>query len=165
MIQSNLSQDEKEVTHARQIKALRLLFLLLPPENYQLLHDVLILLHRVAAHQKQNLMSAVNLGTMFAPHILCPRKVCTHTKIVCSYYTHFQIMEGRNSWANKGKVKDKVRGILRKSKMIYEELKANLGIHFVKRKTLWQNSKDVEGKCFFFPQRFLSWTKVSETRT
>ncbi|XP_071523279.1 uncharacterized protein RhoGAP54D isoform X1 [Panulirus ornatus] len=75
MIQSNLSHDEKEVTHARQIKALRLLFLLLPPENYQLLHDVLILLHRVAAHQKLNLMSAVNLGTMFAPHILCPRKM------------------------------------------------------------------------------------------
>lgn len=75
MLQSHMSHDQKEAVHARQIKALRLLFLLLPPENYQLLHDLLILLHRVASHQKQNLMSAINLGTMFAPHILCPRKV------------------------------------------------------------------------------------------
>ncbi|XP_050740271.1 uncharacterized protein LOC127010358 isoform X2 [Eriocheir sinensis] len=75
MLQSHMSHDQKEAVHARQIKALRLLFLLLPPENYQLLHDLLILLHRVASHQKQNLMSAINLGTMFAPHILCPRKM------------------------------------------------------------------------------------------
>lgn len=76
MLQSHMSHDQKAAVHTRQIKALRLLFLLLPPENYQLLHDLLILLHRVASHQKQNLMSAINLGTMFAPHILCPRKVC-----------------------------------------------------------------------------------------
>ncbi|XP_042218361.1 rho GTPase-activating protein 19-like [Homarus americanus] len=75
MLQPHMSRDQKELTRARQIKALRLLFLLLPPENYQLLHDLLVLLHRVASHQKQNLMPAINLGTMFAPHILCPRKM------------------------------------------------------------------------------------------
>lgn len=75
MLQDHMCREQKEVVHTRQIKALRLLFLLLPPENYQLLQDLLILLHRVAAHQKQNLMSAMNLGTMFAPHILCPRKM------------------------------------------------------------------------------------------
>ncbi|XP_063871986.1 uncharacterized protein LOC135106627 isoform X3 [Scylla paramamosain] len=75
MLQSHMSHTQKAAVHTRQIKALRLLFLLLPPENYQLLHDLLILLHRVASHQKQNLMSAINLGTMFAPHILCPRKM------------------------------------------------------------------------------------------
>ncbi|KAK8739156.1 hypothetical protein OTU49_003506 [Cherax quadricarinatus] len=75
MLQSHMSTDQKDLAHSRQIKALRLLFLLLPPENYQLLHDLLMLLHRVAAHQKENLMSAINLGTMFAPHILCPRKM------------------------------------------------------------------------------------------
>ncbi|XP_042868903.1 uncharacterized protein LOC122251229 isoform X7 [Penaeus japonicus] len=75
MHQSHMSQEQKEVAHSRQIKALRLLFLLLPSENYQLLQDLLILLHRVAAYKEQNLMSAINLGTMFAPHILCPRKM------------------------------------------------------------------------------------------
>lgn len=79
-----MSQEQKEVAHSRQIKALRLLFLLLPSENYQLLQDLLILLHRVAAYKEQNLMSAINLGTMFAPHILCPRKV----SIYCLYYYH-----------------------------------------------------------------------------
>ncbi|XP_068224333.1 uncharacterized protein RhoGAP54D [Palaemon carinicauda] len=75
MLQDHMCQEQKEVAHNRQIKALRLLFLLLPPENYQLLQDLLILLHRVTAHKEQNLMSATNLGTMFAPHILCPRKM------------------------------------------------------------------------------------------
>ncbi|XP_045612507.1 rho GTPase-activating protein gacN isoform X2 [Procambarus clarkii] len=75
MLQSHMDDDKKEHAHARQIKALRLLFLLLPPQNYQLLHDLLILLYRVTLHQKENLMSAINLGTMFAPHILCPRKM------------------------------------------------------------------------------------------
>ncbi|KAK7021964.1 Rho GTPase-activating protein 19 [Halocaridina rubra] len=75
MMQSHMCKEQKEVVHTRQIKALRLLFLLLPPENYQLLQDLLILLNRVAANKKHNLMSAQNLGTMFAPHILCPRKM------------------------------------------------------------------------------------------
>ena len=88
MLQSHMSNDQKAAIHSRQIKALRLLFLLLPPENYQLLHDLLILLHRVASHQKQNLMSAINLGTMFAPHILCPRKVGTRFGFqgICDLY-------------------------------------------------------------------------------
>lgn len=71
------NNEQEELAQGRQVKALRLVFLLLPPENYQLLHDLLVLLHRVASHQNVNLMSAINLGTMFAPHILCPRKVGT----------------------------------------------------------------------------------------
>ncbi|KAK3879078.1 hypothetical protein Pcinc_016332 [Petrolisthes cinctipes] len=69
------TNEQEELAQGRQVKALRLVFLLLPPENYQLLHDLLVLLHRVASHQNVNLMSAINLGTMFAPHILCPRKM------------------------------------------------------------------------------------------
>lgn len=88
MHQSHMSQEQKEAAQSRQIKALRLLFLLLPSENYQLLQDLLILLNRVAAHKEQNLMSAINLGTMFAPHILCPRKVSDY--LLC-YYCHHSI--------------------------------------------------------------------------
>ncbi|XP_014668550.1 PREDICTED: rho GTPase-activating protein 19-like [Priapulus caudatus] len=60
---------------ARQVKAVQLLFLLLPPETYRLLRDLLNLLHRVTEVQEDNRMNADNLGTMFAPHILCPRKM------------------------------------------------------------------------------------------
>ncbi|XP_037084758.1 rho GTPase-activating protein 19-like, partial [Pollicipes pollicipes] len=61
--------------HNKQIKALQLLFLLVPAENYQLLKDLLHLLFKVSRRHKENKMTALNLGTMFAPHILCPRKM------------------------------------------------------------------------------------------
>ncbi|CAL4140048.1 unnamed protein product, partial [Meganyctiphanes norvegica] len=75
MVIPQMSNDQKELAYSRQIKALRLLFLLLPPENFQLLQDLLFLLNSVNRHQKQNKMSSINLGTMFAPVILCPRKI------------------------------------------------------------------------------------------
>ncbi|XP_076045556.1 uncharacterized protein LOC143027827 isoform X4 [Oratosquilla oratoria] len=75
MNQSTLDEEKKEFVQKRQIKALRLLFLLLPHENYRLLKDLLMLLNRVTKHQDQNKMTSINLGTMFAPPILCPRKM------------------------------------------------------------------------------------------
>ncbi|XP_018018675.1 uncharacterized protein LOC108675193 [Hyalella azteca] len=59
----------------RRIKALQLLLLLLPPCNFQLLKALLFLLHNIALHHLHNRMSACNLGMVFAPHIMCPRKM------------------------------------------------------------------------------------------
>lgn len=70
-----MTVDEKSMVHIRQIRAIRLIFLLLPSVNYDILKELLLLLHRVTSHQDVNKMTSLNLGTMFAPHILCPRKV------------------------------------------------------------------------------------------
>ncbi|KAA0203180.1 hypothetical protein HAZT_HAZT004502 [Hyalella azteca] len=59
----------------KRIKALQLLLLLLPPCNFQLLKALLFLLHNIALHHLHNRMSACNLGMVFAPHIMCPRKM------------------------------------------------------------------------------------------
>ncbi|XP_028324571.1 rho GTPase-activating protein 19-like isoform X2 [Gouania willdenowi] len=59
----------------RQIEALQLLFLLLPPANRSLLRLLLDLLHHTARNQNVNKMSAINLATMFAPHIIWPKNV------------------------------------------------------------------------------------------
>ena len=67
--------DQLNAAHNKQIKALQLLFLLVPAENYQLLKDLLFLLYKVSRRHSENKMNALNLGTMFAPHILCPRKM------------------------------------------------------------------------------------------
>ncbi|KAF0305691.1 Rho GTPase-activating protein 19 [Amphibalanus amphitrite] len=67
--------DQICAAHNKQIKALQLLFLLVPAENYQLLKDLLFLLYKVSRKHSENKMNALNLGTMFAPHILCPRKM------------------------------------------------------------------------------------------
>ena len=61
----------------RQIRGLQMLVLLLPDENADLLRHLLCLLHRVTLNADANKMNALNLGTMMAPHILCPRKVRT----------------------------------------------------------------------------------------
>lgn len=67
----------------RQIQALQLLFMLLPPANRSLLKLLLDLLYQTAKHQDKNKMSASNLALMFAPHIIWPKKVCfmSHTDI------------------------------------------------------------------------------------
>uniref|UniRef100_A0A672FWY9 Rho GTPase-activating protein 19 n=1 Tax=Salarias fasciatus TaxID=181472 RepID=A0A672FWY9_SALFA len=57
----------------RQIEALQLLFLLLPPANRSLLKLLLDLLYHTAKQQERNKMSAFNLALMFAPHLLWPR--------------------------------------------------------------------------------------------
>lgn len=59
----------------RQVEALQLLLLLLPPANRSLLKLLLDLLHHTARQQERNKMSAFNLALMFAPHVLWPRHV------------------------------------------------------------------------------------------
>ncbi|XP_054886287.1 rho GTPase-activating protein 19 [Poeciliopsis prolifica] len=60
---------------ARQIEAFQLLFMLLPPTNRSLLKLLLDLLYHTARSQDMNKMSAINLATMFAPHIIWPKNV------------------------------------------------------------------------------------------
>jgi hypothetical protein len=60
---------------SRLLRALQLLFLLLPTENRVLLKDILQLLYLTANHEGKNKMSADSLATLFTPHLLCPRKV------------------------------------------------------------------------------------------
>ncbi|KAL0964644.1 hypothetical protein UPYG_G00326940 [Umbra pygmaea] len=59
----------------RQIEAFQLLFMLLPPANRSLLKLVLDLLYHTARNQHKNKMSALNLATMVAPHIIWPKHV------------------------------------------------------------------------------------------
>ncbi|XP_023402628.2 rho GTPase-activating protein 19 isoform X1 [Loxodonta africana] len=59
----------------RQIEALQLLFLILPPPNRNLLKLLLDLLYQTAKKQDKNKMSAYNLALMFAPHVLWPKNV------------------------------------------------------------------------------------------
>ena len=76
MSDGKLKTNEEDSPRNIQIRALRLVFLLLPPPNYNLLRDLLHFLHSVSLKSRFNKMDAANLGTMFSPHILCPRKVC-----------------------------------------------------------------------------------------
>ncbi|KAF7645719.1 hypothetical protein LDENG_00199350, partial [Lucifuga dentata] len=59
----------------RQVEVLQLLFMLLPAANRSLLKLLLELLYHTARNQHANKMSAINLATMFAPHILWPKNV------------------------------------------------------------------------------------------
>ncbi|XP_036403200.1 rho GTPase-activating protein 19-like [Megalops cyprinoides] len=62
----------------RQIEALQLLLMLLPPANRSLLKLLLDLLYQTAKQQDKNKMSAHNLALMFTPHILWPKKVAAN---------------------------------------------------------------------------------------
>jgi hypothetical protein len=66
----------------RQVRGLQMLVLLLPKENAEMLHQLLQLLHKVTLNAESNKMNALNLGTMMAPHILCPRKVSKQSNIL-----------------------------------------------------------------------------------
>ncbi len=66
----------------RQVRGLQMLVLLLPKENAEMLHQLLQLLHKVTLNVESNKMNALNLGTMMAPHILCPRKVSKQSNIL-----------------------------------------------------------------------------------
>lgn len=59
----------------RQVEAFQLLFLILPSANRSLLKLLLDLLYHTARNQQINKMSAINLATMFAPHIIWPKNV------------------------------------------------------------------------------------------
>jgi len=69
-----LSEREKQHAHEKQMKCLQLLMLLLPRENATFLQTLLSLLHR-AARCPDNKMSASSLGVVFAPSLICPRKL------------------------------------------------------------------------------------------
>lgn len=71
----NVFPDEKSSATTKKIECLQLLFLLIPDVNYMLLKDLLLLLWAVAKEEAANKMSAVNLGTLFAPLLICPRKL------------------------------------------------------------------------------------------
>ena len=64
-----------ETATDKQRQALQLLLMLVPDPNFKLLKDLLLFLHQVSLNEAKNKMSALNLGTMFASHILCPRKI------------------------------------------------------------------------------------------
>ena len=61
------------------MSSLQLLFQLVPDVNYLLLKDLLIFLNKVSQNESSNKMSSSNLGTLFATHILCPRKLSAET--------------------------------------------------------------------------------------
>ncbi|XP_050397345.1 rho GTPase-activating protein 19 [Patella vulgata] len=68
------SDKEKQIAKEKQVKAIQVLILMLPRENALLLECVLDLLHRVSK-VSENMMTANSLGTIFAPHLLCSRKM------------------------------------------------------------------------------------------
>ncbi|XP_063432018.1 rho GTPase-activating protein 19-like isoform X1 [Mytilus trossulus] len=79
---SNLVLDkDKAKARSKQLKTLQLLFLLLPPENSLLLECLIDLLHKVTK-TSGNMMTAQSLGTLFAPHLLCSRKLSA-TELQC----------------------------------------------------------------------------------
>ncbi|KAK2148368.1 hypothetical protein LSH36_501g07006 [Paralvinella palmiformis] len=59
---------------SKQLQTLQLLLQLLPSENLFLLQCLLTLLHKVA-QEPANKMTSENLGMLFAPHLLMPRKM------------------------------------------------------------------------------------------
>ncbi|XP_034537752.1 rho GTPase-activating protein 19-like [Notolabrus celidotus] len=59
----------------RQIETYQLLLMLLPSANRSFLKLLLDLLYQTARNQHVNKMSAINLATMFAPHIMWPKNV------------------------------------------------------------------------------------------
>ena len=66
---------KEESVRNKMVQCLQLLLLLIPEPNYKLLKDLMGLLKRVTDRQEDNRMTAGNLGTLFAPLILCPRKL------------------------------------------------------------------------------------------
>jgi hypothetical protein len=82
-VSGSLDQPGSQNSEMRLLRALQLLFLLLPTENRVLLKDVLQLLHLTAKHEGKNKMSADSLATLFTPHLLCPRKVQLQQSLAC----------------------------------------------------------------------------------
>ncbi|XP_022255873.1 rho GTPase-activating protein 19-like isoform X1 [Limulus polyphemus] len=75
LYQEDLPPSLREKVLKRQLKTVQLLILLLPIENQFLLKDILMLLHKVTKARQMNKMDSVSLATLFAPHLLCPRKM------------------------------------------------------------------------------------------
>ena len=62
------------MAECKKLQTLQLLVQLLPSENLFLLQCLLGLLNKVA-QESSNKMTSENLGTLFAPHLLMPRKI------------------------------------------------------------------------------------------
>ncbi|XP_015930913.1 rho GTPase-activating protein 19 isoform X2 [Parasteatoda tepidariorum] len=75
MCQDELSSSQKKYILEKQLKSTQLLLLLLPPDNYCLLKYLLLLLNQIHNAQEKNKMTSQNLATLFAPHIICPKKM------------------------------------------------------------------------------------------
>ncbi|XP_052778561.1 rho GTPase-activating protein 19-like [Mya arenaria] len=69
-----VSEQEKKRALEKQIKSLQMLMLLLPRENAAFIETLLQLLHRCASCP-ENKMATASLGVVFAPSLLCPRKL------------------------------------------------------------------------------------------
>lgn len=74
MMSNAALEADKSKARKKQVKALQLMFLALPPTNTLLLECLIDMLHRVS-RISENMMTAQSLGTVFAPCLLCPRKV------------------------------------------------------------------------------------------
>ncbi|CAN7990367.1 unnamed protein product, partial [Ixodes hexagonus] len=59
----------------RQLKAAQLLLLLLPPLNYCIASELLVLLHEVSNAREANRMTTESLALLFTPVIFCPREM------------------------------------------------------------------------------------------
>ena len=74
MVTADTLSRDRGLLETRQMATAQLLVQLLRRENAALLRALLALLHQVA-HTPGNLMTSETLGTMFAPHLLVPRRV------------------------------------------------------------------------------------------
>lgn len=75
MCKDEMSSSQKKIILEKQLKSTQLLLLLLPSDNYCLLKYLLLLLNQIQNAQEKNKMTSKNLATLFAPHIICPRKM------------------------------------------------------------------------------------------
>ncbi|KAF7261026.1 hypothetical protein EG68_01569 [Paragonimus skrjabini miyazakii] len=75
---------EEKIAAAKQLKALRLLCLLLPQSHSVLLKRLLVLLTHTLEHSAVNRMTADSLGTLFVPLLLSPSKV--HPRDLHTHY-------------------------------------------------------------------------------
>lgn len=69
-----ISESDRSHAREKQLKALQLMMLLLPRENAILLECLFSLLHNVSSIA-ENKMTSSSLGIVFAPSLLCPKKV------------------------------------------------------------------------------------------
>lgn len=83
---------EERIAEAKQLKALRLLCLLLPETHARLFQRLLRLLKNTLAYSDLNRMTAESLGTLFGPLLLSPGKVSwdlrMHPVMLCLVMAH-----------------------------------------------------------------------------
>ncbi|CAG2117696.1 unnamed protein product [Medioppia subpectinata] len=59
--------------NCKKLVAIQLFLLLIPAPNRQLLLELLALFEKVLQNSDTNRMTSTSLGTLFTPHVLCPR--------------------------------------------------------------------------------------------